>query len=102
MLTKPIKTGGFLSIPEAAAVLGISRIAAFKKVKKGQLAAIRIGRNWAVPADELEKPAGRRDLLPAPPRTRIAPRPAMTPPPPETGETGAPPKKDFMDEMGWD
>ena len=43
----------YLSIPEAAAVLGISRIAVFKRVKKGRLAAIRIGRNWAVPASAL-------------------------------------------------
>lgn len=39
----------FLTIPEFAKKLGISRIAVFKKVKKGQLEAIRIGRNWAIP-----------------------------------------------------
>ena len=37
-------------------MLGISRIAVFKKVKKNQLEAIRIGRNWAIPAESL---AGR-------------------------------------------
>jgi len=38
----------YLSVPEFALRLGISRIAVFKKVKKGQLPAIKIGRNWAV------------------------------------------------------
>jgi excisionase family DNA binding protein len=39
----------YISIPELAKVLGISRIAVFKKVKKGQIEAIRIGRNYAIP-----------------------------------------------------
>ena len=43
----------YLSIPEAARILGLSRIAVFKQVKKGRLPAIRIGRNWAVPAAAL-------------------------------------------------
>lgn len=42
----------FLSIPEYAKKLGISRIAIFKQVKKGKLKAIRIGRNWAIPVDK--------------------------------------------------
>lgn len=41
----------FISVPEAAKILGISRIAVFKKVKKGEISAIRIGRNWAIPAN---------------------------------------------------
>ncbi|MDD2805197.1 MAG: excisionase family DNA-binding protein [Elusimicrobiales bacterium] len=44
----------FYSIPEAAARLGISRIAVFKRVKKGRLEALRFGRNWAVSASALE------------------------------------------------
>ncbi|MBU2529556.1 MAG: excisionase family DNA-binding protein [Elusimicrobia bacterium] len=43
----------FYSVPEFAKRLGVSRIAVFKKVKKGQIRAIRIGRNWAIPSDEL-------------------------------------------------
>jgi len=39
----------YMSIPELAKFLGISRIAVFQKVKKGQIKAIRIGRNYAVP-----------------------------------------------------
>lgn len=40
----------YYSIPEAAAMLGLSRIAVFKRVKSGRLAALRVGRNWAIPA----------------------------------------------------
>jgi len=45
----------YYSIPEAAELLGISRIAVFKKVKRGKLPALRFGRNWAVPASALEE-----------------------------------------------
>jgi len=45
---------GFFSTSEAAKILGISRIAVFNRVKKGKLRAIRIGRNWAIPKEELE------------------------------------------------
>ena len=86
----------FLSIPEAAALMGISRIAVFKKVKKGQLAAIRIGRNWAVPTAAFENPS------PAAPLSRISashtPRPAPRPPVPEEPVL----EKDPLDDMGWD
>ena len=39
----------YVTIPELAKILGISRIAVYKKVKKGQIEAIRIGRNYAIP-----------------------------------------------------
>lgn len=42
----------FMSIPEYAKTLGISRIAVFKQVKRGKIKAIRIGRNWAIPVDK--------------------------------------------------
>ena len=41
----------YITIPEFAQKIGISRIAVFKKVKKGQIQAIRIGRNWAISAE---------------------------------------------------
>ncbi|GEM_PF-3334400 len=43
----------FYTLPELAKVLGISRIAVFKKVKRGKINAIRIGRNWVVPAENI-------------------------------------------------
>ena len=99
----------YYSIPEAAARLGLSRIAVFKKVKKGQLEALRVGRNWAVPAAALEK-AAAPDKPPAisagarggiePARGKVPPRPA---PPPTRKEISLPPPPDSeMDSMGWD
>lgn len=43
----------YLSIPEAAKLLGVSRIAVYKKVKKGQIKAAKIGRNFAIPRETL-------------------------------------------------
>lgn len=80
----------YYSIPEAAAILGISRIAVFKKVKKGQLEALRFGRNWAVPAHALKVP-------PAPP-----PRP-LPPVKKKEAEAKPPlPSDSELDSMGWD
>jgi len=83
----------YLSIPEAGILLGISRIAVFKRVKSGKLPAIRIGRNWAVPAAALEvkiPPAGKS-------ARRAAPAPAAPPPAPEHsgGDRG-------FEDLGWD
>lgn len=44
----------FISIAEAARRLGISRIAVFKKVKKGHIPAQRMGRSYAIPAAAIE------------------------------------------------
>lgn len=38
----------FVTIPQLAKILGLSRIAVYKKVKKGDIKAIRIGRNYAI------------------------------------------------------
>jgi len=38
----------FISAPKAAKILGISRVAVFKRIKAGQLPAIKIGRNYAI------------------------------------------------------
>ena len=43
-----MKETKFYSIPQVAELLGISRIAVYKKVKNGQIKAVRIGRNYAV------------------------------------------------------
>ncbi len=39
----------YITIPQLAEILGLSRIAVFKKVKKGEIKAIKIGRNYAIP-----------------------------------------------------
>lgn len=88
----------YYSIPEAALLLGLSRIAVFKRVKLGRLQALRIGRNWAIPADAL-------------PLAVIAPA-AVPPPPPPTPSAakksdpgafqGGFTSDEDLDSMGWD
>ena len=43
----------FLSTIEVGKILNISRVAVLKKVKAGQIKAIRIGRNYAVDVNDL-------------------------------------------------
>ncbi len=38
----------YITIPELAKLLGLSRIEVYRKVRKGQIPAIRIGRNYAI------------------------------------------------------
>ncbi len=60
-----MKNSQFVSIRELANILGISRIAVYKKVKKGQIKAMKIGRNFAIPkkyvAHILGKTLGEKD-----------------------------------------
>jgi len=44
-----MKSSNFISIAELAKLLGISRIAVYKKVKKGYIKAQKIGRSFAIP-----------------------------------------------------
>lgn len=41
---------GFLSVAQAAEVLGITRQAVLKRIRAGRLAATKVGRNYVVPA----------------------------------------------------
>ncbi len=79
--------------------MGLSRIAVFKKVKKGQLEALRFGRNWAVPAAALEKAAALKTAV-RPTEAKLPPRPVS----PSLKKAAAPePAPDSeMDSMGWD
>ena len=40
----------YFTIPQAAQLLGITRIAVYKRVKKGTIKAIRVGRTYAITA----------------------------------------------------
>ena len=55
----------FISVSQFAKLLGISRIAVYKKIKKGQIKAIRIGKNFAIPkkyfADIIGTTLGEKD-----------------------------------------
>ncbi len=43
----------YISIVELAKMLKISRIAVFKKIKKGEIPAEKIGRNYAISMDDV-------------------------------------------------
>jgi len=49
----------YLTIPQLAKILGLTRIAVYKKVKKGQIKSIRIGKNFAIPIEEVDKVLGK-------------------------------------------
>ena len=56
---------GYITVPELAKILGLSRVAVYKKVRKGQIKAVRIGRNYAISRKYVEgilgKTLGSRD-----------------------------------------
>ncbi|MDP2865126.1 MAG: helix-turn-helix domain-containing protein [Elusimicrobiota bacterium] len=89
----------YYSIPEAAAKLGLSRIAVFKKVKKGQLEALRFGRNWAVPAAALEKAVNLKTAV-RPMEAKLPPRPVS--PAIKQAAVPQPAADSELDSMGWD
>lgn len=49
----------YISVAELAKLLGISRIAVFKKIKSGKIKAIKIGRNYAIPKKSFDVILGR-------------------------------------------
>ena len=48
-----MKKSEYLTIPQLAKILGISRIAVYRKVKKGQIKAVKIGRTFAIPQKQI-------------------------------------------------
>ena len=49
----------YVSIPEMAKMLGISRIAVYKKVKNDKIKATKIGRNFAIPIKYISNILGK-------------------------------------------
>jgi len=49
-----MKQKEYFTTSELAKILGISRIAVFKKIKAGQIKAKKIGRNFAIPRKEFD------------------------------------------------
>jgi len=43
----------FLSTIEAGEILGISRVAVFNRIKSGEIKARKIGRNYAIPSEQI-------------------------------------------------
>jgi excisionase family DNA binding protein len=54
-----MKRGEYVTIPQLAKILGISRVAVYKKVKKGRIKAVRIGRNFAISRKQLTNILGK-------------------------------------------
>ena len=52
-------TDKFITIPQLAKFLGLSRIAVYNKVKKGEIEAIKIGRNYAIPQKYVDDIVGK-------------------------------------------
>ncbi len=53
------KENQYITIPEIAKILGLSRITVFKKVKKGEIKAIKIGRNYAIQKKFIDELLGK-------------------------------------------
>ena len=53
-----IKKEKYLSVAQLAKILGISRIAVYKKIIKGEIEAFKIGRSFVIPKEELGKILG--------------------------------------------
>lgn len=47
------KNNDFLTVKELADILGISRIAVFNKIKRGQILAKKIGKTYIISKDQL-------------------------------------------------
>lgn len=54
----PNKDKRYFSAPEIAKLLGVSRVAVFKKIKSGAIKAEKVGRNYIVPREEYETAVG--------------------------------------------
>ena len=55
-----MKKQEYLTIPQLAKMLGISRIAVYRKVKKGQIKAQKIGRSYAIPRKLIAGPGSSK------------------------------------------
>jgi len=49
----------YLSIPELAKILGLSRIAVYRQVKNGNIKAVKIGRAYAIPQQQIGNILGK-------------------------------------------
>jgi len=54
----PMENRNSLSTAEVAKILGVSRIAVFKKIKRGKIKAQKIGRNYVIDAADLSSALG--------------------------------------------
>jgi excisionase family DNA binding protein len=50
----------YVTIPELAELLGVSRIAIYKRVKKGQIPAVKIGRTYVIRDRTVQEILGKK------------------------------------------
>jgi excisionase family DNA binding protein len=48
----------FFSTAEAAKILRVSRIAVFKRIRSGEITAMKVGRNYVISKEEITKALG--------------------------------------------
>ncbi|MEW6171274.1 MAG: helix-turn-helix domain-containing protein [Candidatus Omnitrophota bacterium] len=49
----------FVTIPQLAKIMGLSRIAVFKKVKQGEIKAMRVGRGYIISKEYVDRILGK-------------------------------------------
>lgn len=54
-----MKRSDYITVPQLAKILGLSRVAVYKKVKKGQIEAVKIGRTFAIDRKHVEHILGK-------------------------------------------
>ena len=57
-MTQETKSAQYLSTNEMAKLLGVSRIAIFKKIQSGKIKGFKIGRNYVIPIEEFMSVVG--------------------------------------------
>lgn len=53
-------TENYITIPQLAKLLGVSRITIYNRVKKGQIPAIKIGRDYFITDQTVQEILGRK------------------------------------------
>ena len=57
-MVKQTKNTQYLSTNELAKLLGVSRVAIFKKIQSGKIKGFKVGRNYVIPVEEFMTAVG--------------------------------------------
>jgi excisionase family DNA binding protein len=52
---QPFATGGLLTVAEVAAAMRVSNMTVYRLIKGGELAAVRVGKNYRIRESDLER-----------------------------------------------
>jgi excisionase family DNA binding protein len=58
MIQNKIENQKYISTMELAKLLGVSRIAVFKKIQSGKIKAFKVGKNYVIPIEEFMNAVG--------------------------------------------